>query len=88
MAQTLSLCLALVVLVGAGYPQHEIADASPALADAEFAGLRQRIRPRESELSWQDLPWLTTYHEGLKKAAEQGRPLLLWVMNGHPLGCT
>ena len=58
------------------------------LRKRSFAALRDQIRAEESELLWEDLPWLTSYHDGLQKAAEERRPLLLWVMNGHPLGCT
>lgn len=38
--------------------------------------------------AWRAIPWRASYREGLVEAAESGRPLLLWVMNGHPLGPT
>jgi len=46
------------------------------------------LAPQPSELAWESLPWLTSYSDGILAAQEQRRPLLLWVMNGHPLGCT
>ena len=84
----LYLSFALSVLAGVACPQGETTDRDVGLSDADFTALRDRIRARESELSWAELPWLTSYHAGLQKAAEEVRPLLLWVMNGHPLGCT
>ncbi|MFK7769503.1 MAG: hypothetical protein AB8B55_19980 [Mariniblastus sp.] len=49
---------------------------------------RVHIHPDESEMAWKKIPWLPTLREGILKATEQQRPVLLWVMNGHPLGCT
>jgi hypothetical protein len=34
------------------------------------------------------IPWRTTLAEGARDAAREGKPILLWAMNGHPLGCT
>ena len=55
---------------------------------SNFAAWREHILPRQEELRWESLPWLTSYTEGLQQAAAQSKPLLLWTMNGHPLGCT
>ena len=46
------------------------------------------IQPLPSELAWTQIPWVTTFSEGVNLAKAQEKPLLLWVMNGHPLGCT
>ena len=32
--------------------------------------------------------WLTDLWQARKLAARQGKPILLWEMDGHPLGCT
>ena len=48
----------------------------------------KRLAPSPSETVWEQIPWLSSYHKGLKVAGEQSRPMLLWLMNGHPLGCT
>jgi hypothetical protein len=31
---------------------------------------------------------LTSLWEARQKAAAAGKPILLWEMDGHPLGCT
>ena len=46
------------------------------------------IKPTEKELAWAQIPWRTTFYDGLIDADKFNKPLLLWVMNGHPLGCT
>ena len=53
-----------------------------------FAAWRAHIQPAPEELAYEQLDWLPTFGEGLAAAQEQGRPLLVWGMNGHPLGCT
>ncbi|MDA7980779.1 MAG: hypothetical protein MPJ50_18645 [Pirellulales bacterium] len=49
---------------------------------------RDHIQPDLSELAWEDIPWLTTFKDGIAAADAADKPLLLWTMNGHPLGCT
>ena len=47
-----------------------------------------QVLPSEEERRWQSIDWQPTYADGLKAASEAGKPVMLWVMNGHPLGCT
>ncbi len=44
--------------------------------------------PTEQDLAWNRIPWRTSFQEGLLEAGEKQKPMLLWAMNGHPLGCT
>jgi hypothetical protein len=62
--------------------------AAPELNDESFAGLRDAIRPRASEQSYLEIPWRESFVTALNEARETDRPILLWAMNGHPLGCT
>ncbi|MFT5050008.1 MAG: hypothetical protein ACI8QZ_001401 [Chlamydiales bacterium] len=41
-----------------------------------------------AESAWRDIPWIPSLAEGVQAARQADRPLLLWMMNGHPLGCT
>ena len=89
------LSVALIVVVGIGCQQKKTVSTEnktlppeSVLSEASFETWRDRILTKDSELLWEKLPWLTTYREGLEQAAAEGKPLLLWVMNGHPLGCT
>jgi len=49
---------------------------------------RDYIQPTEQELAWSSIPWRSSFQEGLIEAAAKQKPMLLWAMNGHPLGCT
>ena len=46
------------------------------------------IRPNGDELSYEAIGWRNTFWPAVEEARELGRPILLWTMNGHPLGCT
>lgn len=61
---------------------------SVALSADTLAAWREHVLPGPAELTWAELPWLPSFREGVAAAGGQARPLLLWVMNGHPLGCT
>ena len=56
--------------------------------DATVLAWDTRLRPTDAERSFERIPWLTTFGDGLRASHAQQRPLLLWMMNGHPLGCT
>ena len=58
------------------------------LDERNLAGWRDHILPDESELAFERIGWLPTFAEGIARAGAEDKPLLLWVMNGHPLGCT
>ena len=60
----------------------------PDLVAEDLEEWRERLLPRVDELAFTEIPWLTSFGAGLREAERQRRPLLLWVMNGHPLGCT
>ena len=60
----------------------------PAADIAALEAWRDNVRPAESERRWDEIPWVTTFSEGVRRADTEGKPLLFWAMNGHPLGCT
>jgi hypothetical protein len=62
--------------------------AAPELSDATFDQLADAIRPRESELAFLKIGWHESFHSAVNEARQTGLPILLWAMNGHPLGCT
>ena len=49
---------------------------------------RDFIKPTKEEMAWSEIPWETTFYDGLIESNKEQKPVLLWVMNGHPLGCT
>ena len=60
----------------------------PPVKPDQLPGLLTAIKPKAGEDNWLSIPWLASLNEARKRAAAQGKPILLWEMDGHPLGCT
>jgi len=83
---TAALVVAMLSGGAAAQRPGSLADVEP--READLAAWREHLEPSGRELRWESIPWLPTLGEGLVQADREGRPLLLWTMNGHPLGCT
>jgi hypothetical protein len=57
------------------------------LDDAEFRRLHGLLQPDEEEL-WRTIPWQTGLLDAQQLAAQANKPIFIWAMDGHPLGCT
>ncbi len=58
------------------------------LAPEQFPRLVNLIKPEPREEKWSEVPWRTSLWQARQEAAARGKPILLWEMDGHPLGCT
>lgn len=60
----------------------------PAAIPAEqFDKLLALVKPEAGELRFHEIPWLINPHEARKKAAAEGKPLLVWSgAGGAPIG--
>jgi hypothetical protein len=74
---------AIPILLTAAFAVH----ADPALSEAEYASILKVVRPAVGEDKFDQIPWLTSLWDARKQAAKEGKPILLWEMDGHPLGC-
>src|SRR5262245_25131816 len=84
---TLSLILtgALLRQASAVDPSDRSKPAAGITAD-QLDKLRTLIKPKPG--GFDDLAWMTDLWQARKKAAAEGKPLLVWVGDGHPLGWT
>jgi hypothetical protein len=64
------------------------ARAAEPIAPTQFDKLHTLIKPAAGEDKWDQIPWMTDLWAARKRAAAEGKPILLWEMDGHPLGCT
>jgi hypothetical protein len=63
--------------------------ALAALATAqEAASVRDLVLPSKAEQAWQSISWRPTLWDAVVDAHKARKPILLWTMNGHPLGLT
>lgn len=45
------------------------------------------ILPSPEESAWLEIDWKTDLWEARREAARTNKPIYLWEMDGHPLGC-
>ena len=68
------------------------ADKEPPLRtpqlSAEYAKERDLIVPSSSEQSYRKIDWRTSVLRGIVDAQKNDKPVMIVLMNGHPLGCT
>jgi hypothetical protein len=62
--------------------------AAQPIASEQFEPLHALIRPQPGEERWAEIPWMTSLWQARQRAAAEGKPILLWEMDGNPLGCT
>lgn len=75
-------CLALVP--GSFFAAEPVPEV---LSEENFSSLQGLIKPQAGESLWRHVPWETDLTAARRKAAEQGKPLLIWAGGGSaPLG--
>lgn len=57
------------------------------LTEETFHSLHKQLQPSLSE-PWRTIPWNTSLLGAQREAAKTRKPLFIWAMDGHPLGCT
>lgn len=57
------------------------------LDDARFEALQRQLTP-DPEATWRSIPWRIELLAAQAEAAAARKPLFVWAMDGHPLGCT
>ena len=57
------------------------------LDDAEFERRHSLLQPNEEE-PWRTIPWKISVLDAQRASIEEGKPIFIWAMDGHPLGCT
>lgn len=58
------------------------------LSWSDFDRYRSLVLPEAAELEWKKIKWESQLAAGVQRAGQEGKPILIWAMNGHPLGCT
>ena len=53
----------------------------------EFHTLHRQLQVA-ADKPWRTIPWKTAILDAQESAARQSKPIFIWAMDGHPLGCT
>ena len=61
--------------------------AAEELTESKFQKLHAELQPDTSAL-WRTIPWKTSVLNAQQIAADAQKPIFIWAMDGHPLGCT
>ena len=43
---------------------------------------------QQGDEPWRTIPWKIDVLDAQRSAAKQKKPIFVWAMDGHPLGCT
>ena len=87
MKKFVSGIIATVSLLTAGIGLSADRNALPQLS-AEHAKCRVQVLPNSSEQSYCRIAWRTSVLHGIVDAQKNDKPVMIFLMNGHPLGCT
>ena len=55
--------------------------------NARDQAIVEEILPTKKESAWLEIDWRIDLWEARKQSIEEGKPIYLWEMDGHPLGC-
>lgn len=75
---------AATLLSGSAYAGAQGADGQ--LTERRAAELHDLLTPSADE-PWRTIPWMTSVLQAQRVALEEGKPIFIWAMDGHPLGC-
>jgi hypothetical protein len=78
--------LIALLLAAAFVPQGAGMPAAPSART--LTSWMSAIEPDDVESAFRSIPWRNDLAPAMAEAKALGRPILLWTMNGHPLGCT
>ncbi len=53
-----------------------------------YEEIKRHVLPSDQETEFLDINWRSTFWNAVVDAQKTDRPILLWAMNGHPLGRT
>ena len=84
MRQMLLLGMFSVAMAGAAFQSTVQAEQ---LTDAKFRELHKELQPAGNE-PWRTIPWKIALLDAQRNAAKENKPIFIWAMDGHPLGCT
>jgi hypothetical protein len=57
------------------------------LTETEFSRLHAQLQA-SSEAPWRTIPWEISLLDAQRASVSQKKPIFIWAMDGHPLGCT
>ena len=86
MKRAVWLLVAAAILPAALSAQVNVRSAE--LNEANYAAIKKAILLNPSAAQWETIPWQPELGPAITEARKQDKPILLWMMNGNPVGMT
>ena len=61
--------------------------AGDTLSQADFLRLHMKLQVA-GKATWRTIPWKISLLDAQRAAVSEKKPIFIWAMDGHPLGCT
>lgn len=61
-------------------------DKPDSLSWNTFDQVKQHATPRAQDLAWQQIDWHNTVADGVNKARQEDKPIVMWLYFGDPRG--
>ena len=61
--------------------------AGETLSQADFLRLHKKLQV-SGKATWRTIPWKISLLDAQRAAVSEKKPIFIWAMDGHPLGCT
>ncbi len=58
------------------------------LTKKTYPAILKTLQKPPVETHWNEIPWRPNFTEAIGDARKEDKPILLWIMNGHPCGMT
>ena len=58
------------------------------LKESNYDQIRKTILINPGAAKWETIPWQPELGPAITEARKQDKPILLWMMNGNPVGMT
>ena len=84
---SIPLVLLVAVYVRPVSAEYRIAQSTK-LTEDNYLEVRYAVLDRPAKEQWAAIPWRPSLAEAIEEARKNDKPILLWIMNGHPCGMT
>ena len=58
------------------------------LTEKSYPAILSSLVKLPVDTHWREVPWRPSFTEAIIEARKADKPILLWIMNGHPCGMT
>ena len=79
--------LIVLLVLGLVFQLSSELPANEGLSEAGFRRLHKKLQVSGKD-PWRTIPWKTSLLDAQRGAVAEKKPIFIWAMDGHPLGCT